>query len=144
MKHIHETWAFLVKAGIWGTSVYNVYGSQNEFVERVTSVFILRMRNLGQNRPLSTEHRICGRVNWMLYYCSEFNYLIVCTSSWPVISSYMCAHFYLRSPMMYCKCVTLPVLIAYQSNSLLHWNDQLSILFFFFFSKQHEFISKYM
>ena len=26
-------------------------------------VFILRMRSLGQNRPLSTEHRICGRVN---------------------------------------------------------------------------------
>ena len=25
MKHIHETWAFLVKSGIWGTSVYNVY-----------------------------------------------------------------------------------------------------------------------
>ena len=33
-------------------SVYNVYGSQNEFVERVTRVFILRMRSLGQNRPL--------------------------------------------------------------------------------------------
>ena len=33
-------------------SVYNVYGSQNEFVERVIRVFILRMRSLGQNGPL--------------------------------------------------------------------------------------------
>ena len=54
---------FLVKSGILGTSVYNVYGSQNEFVERVTRVFILRMGSLGQSRPLSTEHCICGRVN---------------------------------------------------------------------------------
>ena len=30
----------------------NVYGSQNEFVERVTREFILRMRSLGQNGPL--------------------------------------------------------------------------------------------
>ena len=30
----------------------NVYGGQNEFVERVTRVFILCMRRLGQNRPL--------------------------------------------------------------------------------------------
>ena len=52
MKHIHETWAFLVNSGILQMSVYNVYGSQNEFVERVTRVFILRMRNLGQNGPL--------------------------------------------------------------------------------------------
>ena len=29
----------------------------------LSNVFILRMRSLGQNRPLSTEHRICGRVN---------------------------------------------------------------------------------
>ena len=64
MKHIHETWAFLVKSGILGTSVYNVYGSQNEFVKRVTRVFILCMCSLRQNRPLSTEHRICGRVNY--------------------------------------------------------------------------------
>ena len=35
MKHIHETSAFLVKSGILRTSVYNVYASQNEFVERV-------------------------------------------------------------------------------------------------------------
>ena len=33
-------------------SVYTVYGSQNEFVERVTRVSILRMRSLGQSRPL--------------------------------------------------------------------------------------------
>ena len=52
MKHIHETWAFLEKSGILGTSVYNVYGSQNEFVECVTRVFILRMRSIGQNGPL--------------------------------------------------------------------------------------------
>ena len=30
----------------------NVYGSQNEFVERVTREFIPRMRSLGQNGPL--------------------------------------------------------------------------------------------
>ena len=36
MKYIHETWAFLVKSEILRTSVYYVYGSQNEFVERVT------------------------------------------------------------------------------------------------------------
>ena len=52
MKHIHETWAFLVKPGILRTSVYNVYGSQNEFVERVARTFILRMHSLGQNGPL--------------------------------------------------------------------------------------------
>ena len=52
MKHIHETWAFLVKSGILRTSVYNVYGSQNEFVEHITRVFILRMRSRGQNGPL--------------------------------------------------------------------------------------------
>ena len=44
--------AFLVKSGILQTSVYNVYGSQNEFVERITRVFILRMRSLGQNGPV--------------------------------------------------------------------------------------------
>ena len=32
--------------------MYNVYGSQNEFVERVTRIFILRMRSLRQNGPL--------------------------------------------------------------------------------------------
>ena len=47
MKHIHETWAFLVKSGILRMSVYYVYGSQNEFVEHVTRIVILRMRNLG-------------------------------------------------------------------------------------------------
>ena len=52
MKHIHETSAFLIKSGILRTSVYNVYGSQNEFVVSVTRVFILHMRNLGQNGPL--------------------------------------------------------------------------------------------
>ena len=46
MKHIHETWALWVKSGILRTSVYNVYGSQNEFVERVTRVFILHMRSI--------------------------------------------------------------------------------------------------
>ena len=52
MKHIRDIWAFVVKSGILRTSVYNVYESQNEFVERVTRVFILRMRSLGQNGPL--------------------------------------------------------------------------------------------
>ena len=32
--------------------MYNVYGSQNEFVDSVRRVFILRMRSLGQNGPL--------------------------------------------------------------------------------------------
>ena len=32
--------------------MYNVYGSQNEFLECVTRVFILRMRSLGHNGPL--------------------------------------------------------------------------------------------
>ena len=55
MKHIHETWAFLVKSRILRTFVYNVYGSQNEFVKRVTRVFILRRRSLGQSRPLQRK-----------------------------------------------------------------------------------------
>ena len=55
MKHIHETWAFVVKSGILQTFVYNVYGSQNEFVERVTRVFILRMRSPGRNGPLQRK-----------------------------------------------------------------------------------------
>ena len=52
MKHIHETSASLVKSGILRTSVYNVYGRKNEFVESVTRILILRMRSLGQNGPL--------------------------------------------------------------------------------------------
>ena len=55
MKHNHLTLAFFVKSGILRTSVYNVYGSQNEFVDSVTRVFILRMCRLcssGQNGPL--------------------------------------------------------------------------------------------
>ena len=52
MKHIHDIWAVVVKSGILRTSVYNVYGSQNEYVERVTRIFILRMRSLGQNGTL--------------------------------------------------------------------------------------------
>ena len=52
MKHIHQTSAFLVKSGILRTSVYNVYGSQNDSVQRVTRVFILRIGSLGQNHPL--------------------------------------------------------------------------------------------
>ena len=55
MKHIHLPWAFLVKSGILRTSVYYVYGSQNEFVDSVTRVFILRMRSLGQNGPLQRD-----------------------------------------------------------------------------------------
>ena len=39
---------FFVKSGILRTSVYNVYESQNEFVDSVTRVFILRMRSLGR------------------------------------------------------------------------------------------------
>ena len=43
--------------------MYNVYGSQTEFVEHVTGVFILRMRSLGQKSPSTTVHRICGSEN---------------------------------------------------------------------------------
>ena len=45
MKHFHETSAFVVKSGILRMSVYNVYGSQNEFVDSVTIVVFLRMRH---------------------------------------------------------------------------------------------------
>ena len=55
MKHIHLPWAFFVKSGILRTSVYNVYGSQNEFVSSVTRVFILRLHSLGQNGPLRRD-----------------------------------------------------------------------------------------
>ena len=61
MKHIHETRAFFSKIRNFGDICVN--GSQNEFVECVTRVFIMRMHSLGQNRPLLTEHHICGRVN---------------------------------------------------------------------------------
>ena len=46
---------FFVKSGILRTSVYNVYGSQNEFVDSVIRVFILRMRSLGQNGSLRLD-----------------------------------------------------------------------------------------
>ena len=52
--------------------MYKVYGSQNEFLDGVT-VFILRMRSLGQNRPLSMEHRICGRVNCLVAVRTEIS-----------------------------------------------------------------------
>ena len=48
--------------------MYNGYGSQNEFVERVTRVFILHMRSLGQNHPLSTERCICGTVKSLIIF----------------------------------------------------------------------------
>ena len=35
--------------------MYNVYGSQNDFVESVKRVFILRMRSLGQTGPLRQD-----------------------------------------------------------------------------------------
>ena len=48
----------LVKSGILLMSVFNVYGNQNEFVGRVTRVFIMSMRSLGQNRPLRLNSQI--------------------------------------------------------------------------------------
>ena len=51
MKHIHETWAFLEKLGILGTSVNNVYGKP-EWVCRTCHKIILRMSSIGQNGPL--------------------------------------------------------------------------------------------
>ena len=35
--------------------MYNVYGSQNKFVDSVTRAFIRRMRSLGQNGPLRRD-----------------------------------------------------------------------------------------
>ena len=72
VKHIHETLAFLVKSRILRTSVYNVYGSQNEFVERVTRIFILRMRSLGLNGPLlrDTVFAVARIVHVFLYAVS--------------------------------------------------------------------------
>ena len=63
MKHIHLPWAFFVKSGILQTSVYNVYGSQNEFVSSVTRVFILRIAQSWAEWPSTTGCRICGSKN---------------------------------------------------------------------------------
>ena len=69
MKHIHLPWAFFVKSGILRTSVYNVYGSQNEFVDSVTRVVILRMRSLGQNGPLRRDAVFAvARIKPMFYW----------------------------------------------------------------------------
>ena len=35
--------------------MYNVYGRQKKFVERITRVFILRMRSLGKIGPLRRD-----------------------------------------------------------------------------------------
>ena len=50
--------------------VYDVYGNQNEFVEPVTRVFILRMRSLGQNGPLrwKTVFAVASK-SPLLYIC---------------------------------------------------------------------------
>ena len=79
---IHETSAFLVKSGSLQMSVYNVYGSQNEFVESVTRVFISQSPSikehhicgsLEQNCPL---HRICGNENYKcLLYINQISLL---------------------------------------------------------------------
>ena len=42
------------------TSVYNVYGSQNEFVDSVTRVSFCACTVLGQNGPLRRDANICG------------------------------------------------------------------------------------
>ena len=54
---------FFVKSGILRTSVYNVYGSQNEFVDSVTRVFILRIAQSWTEWPSTTGCRICGSEN---------------------------------------------------------------------------------
>ena len=71
MKHIHLPWAFFVKSGTLRTSVYNVYGSQNEFVDSVTGVFILRMRSLGQNGPLRRDAVIAVARIELMYFCMQ-------------------------------------------------------------------------
>ena len=45
--------------------MYNVYGSQNDFVDHVTRAFILRMRSLGQNGPLRRDTVFAvARIYW--------------------------------------------------------------------------------
>ena len=56
--HSRSVLSLYIRLWILGTSLYNVY---MEARMSLSNVFILRMRSLGQNRPLSTEHRICGR-----------------------------------------------------------------------------------
>ena len=88
MEHIHETWAFLVKSGILRTSMYNVCGSQNDFVERVTRVFILRVLRLGQDRPQRRKTviavaRMDGECTWANEIAHQKKYIFgVSTYLW--------------------------------------------------------------
>ena len=65
MKHIHLPWAFFFKSGILRTSVYNVYGSQNEFVDSVT-VSLEYSFCAWAEWPSTTGCRICGSENYGL------------------------------------------------------------------------------
>ena len=74
---------FLVKSGIFGMSVYNVYGSQNEFVERVTRVFIMRMHSIGQNGPLRRNNVfVVARIGGTLILCLTVNPLEYISLFW--------------------------------------------------------------
>ena len=131
MKHIHETWAFLVKSGILRTSVYYVYGSQNEFVERVTRIVILRMRNLGQNGPLRRNsvsavariEPICGTMSIIMNFifhciqnafCMTYNRLgvLVCFSFYGIIGVPVVDTHYSNSFLWMSKKFTLPFKIV--------------------------------
>ena len=54
---------FFVKSGILRTSVYNVYGSQNEFVDSVTRVHSAHAQSWSE-WPSTTGCRICGSENY--------------------------------------------------------------------------------
>ena len=51
--------------------MYNVYGSQNDFVNSVTGVFILCMRSLGQNGPLRRDAVFAVARIELMYLCMQ-------------------------------------------------------------------------
>ena len=154
MKHIHLPWAFFfVKSGILRTSVYNVYGSQNEFVNRVARVFILRMRSLGQNGPLRRDAVfVVARIMAMQkLHCSATDEHPPSLLKWAGVSSVpaMCSKdmtqdFYhvsrvnyaarknppfIQLSMIYLMCTCRPMLYVHNYNILLQlpWMFQCSL-----------------
>ena len=79
--------------------MYNVYGSQNEFVKRITRVFILRMRSLGQNGPLQRK-TISVVASIPLFFV-----FVTAISSGPMDSTYADLTVVSVSPMSYNKFV---------------------------------------
>ena len=67
MKHIHETWAFLVKFGILRTSVYNVYRWKPEWVCRTCHKRIHSAHAQSWAKWASTtDYHICGSENYII------------------------------------------------------------------------------